>query len=262
MSVESILSRILRRKREEVAALRRSDRRLRLEKDLASAPQVRDFRESLTRAGAGFRIIAEVKKFSPSRGLLRADFDPRRIAAAYQEGGSCALSVLTDEAFFGGSAAHLVEARAVSSLPTLRKDFVIDPLQVEEARGMGADAILLIVAVLDPGLLKSLLRRSNELGMTALVEVHDAADLETAVDSGADLIGVNNRDLTTFRVDPAVSVELAPRFPPGCIRVSESGITHRRDLERLSEVGYQAFLVGERLMAEEDPRSLLREWTT
>jgi len=258
--LESFLERILEQKHREVAALSQPKLRRELEGRLGSAPPVRDFRRALA-DGSVFRIIAEMKKASPSRGLLAPDYDPGRIARLYRDGGACALSVLTDKIFFQGSPHHLREAREAVSLPVLRKDFLVDPLQVEEARGLGADAVLLIAAALTPALLQALLQLSRKLGMSALVEVHDAEDLEKALGSGADLVGVNNRDLRTLQVDRSVSLALAPLFPTDVLRVSESGITRRYDLEILTEAGYSAFLVGETLMTEEDPLKLLHEWT-
>lgn len=257
--MSDLLREILDRKSREVAALALPQARRALEARLELAPAPRDFRAALT-TGDGFRIIAEMKRASPSLGLLSSAYDPARIAARYQAGGACALSVLTDTPFFAGHPQDLIAARGASALPILRKDFLIDPLQVDEARSLGADAVLLIGAALSPDLLRELLRRSRELGMSALVEVHGAGELEGALAAGADLIGVNNRDLKTFSVDLSVSFDLAPRFPPGVVRVSESGIRGRADLECLARAGYQAFLVGEALMTAADPLAVLREW--
>ncbi len=258
--MSGFLREILDRKSREAVALALPQARRALEARLESAPAPRDFRAALT-TGNGFRIIAEMKRASPSLGLLSTAYDPARIAAQYQSGGACALSVLTDAPSFAGHPQDLIAARQASALPIIRKDFLIDALQVDEARSLGADAVLLIGAVLSPGLLRQLLRRSRELGMAALVEVHGAEELEGALAAGADLIGVNNRDLRTFSVDLSVSFELASRFPPDVLRVSESGIRGRADLECLARAGYQAFLVGEALMTAADPLAVLKGWT-
>ena len=209
-------------------------------------------------------IIAEIKKASPSKGLLAADFDPARLAREYEAGGAAALSVLTDEAFFQGSLADLAAARGVCGLPVLRKDFTLDENHVLEAAASGADAILLIAAILEAGEIRGLAATAAGYGMAALVEVHNERELATALDAGAEIIGVNNRDLTTFEVTLETSLRLAPRIPPEVLKVSESGIRSARDIERLREAGYQAFLVGEHLMKSHDPaeavRALLTPW--
>ena len=247
-------------KRREIDALgtvaARRDRRIRL----AAAPPPRDFRAALS-GGAGHRIIAEIKRASPSRGLLRRRFEPARIALGYREGGAAALSVLTDKTYFQGGPSHLEEARRAVDLPVLRKDFVIDSEQLEESRAMGADAVLLIVRLLSSRRLPPLMRETVALGMTPLVEVHDERELEIALESGADVIGVNNRDLGSLRVDPEVSVRLAKRIPGHVLAIAESGIQERSDLDRLAHSGYRAFLIGERLMTAPDPTALLKEWT-
>jgi indole-3-glycerol phosphate synthase len=220
----------------------------------------RDFERAL--AAHAPAIIAEIKKASPSKGLLAADFDPARQARAYQSGGAAALSVLTDEAFFQGSLADLSAARAVCALPVLRKDFTLGPDDVLEAAAGGADAILLIAAILEAGEIRSLIKEAAEYRMAALVEVHDQADLTKALDAGATIIGVNNRDLTTFHVTIETSLRLAPRIPPETLKVSESGIHAALDIQRLREAGYQAFLVGEHLMKSGDPAAALRALVT
>jgi indole-3-glycerol phosphate synthase len=221
----------------------------------------RDFRRALaTRAPA---IIAEIKKASPSKGLLAPDFDPARLAQQYEAGGTAALSVLTDEAFFQGSLADLAAARGVCALPVLRKDFTLDENDVTEAAAGGADAILLIAAILAAGEIRRLAEMAAAgYGMAALVEVHDERELAKAIDAGAGIVGVNNRDLTTFEVTLETSLRLAPRIPPGVLKVSESGIRSARDIERLRAAGYQAFLVGEHLMKSADPAEAVRALVT
>jgi len=216
----------------------------------------RDFRQAL--AARTPAIIAEIKKASPSKGLLAADFDPVRIARAYESGGAAALSVLTDEAFFQGSLADLAAARAACSLPALRKDFTLDEDRVLEAAAGGADAILLIAAILEEHEMRRLRVLAAEFGMAAIVEVHNEAELDKALAGGAEIIGVNNRNLTTFEVTLDTSLRLAPRIPAPVVKVSESGIAAPLDIARLREAGYQAFLVGEHLMKSADPSAALR----
>ena len=203
-------------------------------------------------------IIAEVKKASPSKGVLSADFDPVRIAGAYEAGGAAALSVLTDGPFFQGSLADLQAARSAVSLPVLRKDFTIDPSQILEAAAHGADAILLIAAILTTAEMRTFREVAAQYRLSALVEVHDRAELDRAVDSGAEIIGVNNRNLSTFELSLDVSISLAEFMPKGAVLVSESGIHDAGDIARLRAVGYQAFLVGEHLMKSGDPAGALR----
>jgi indole-3-glycerol phosphate synthase len=203
-------------------------------------------------------IIAEIKKASPSKGIIAEDFDPPRMAQAYHAGGAAALSVLTDAQFFRGSLADLQAARAKVNLPVLRKDFTIDPFHVVEAAAHGADAILLIAAILSERELRDLRELAGRYRMTALVEVHDGVELHVAIASGARVIGVNNRDLRTFRVSLETSLQLAERIPDQAVRVAESGIRSREDVARLSEAGYHAFLVGEHLMRSADPAEELR----
>jgi len=216
----------------------------------------RDFRQVLLARTPA--IIAEIKKASPSRGLLAPDFDPERIARAYAAGGAAALSVLTDGAFFQGSLADLAAARAVCSLPALRKDFTLDEDHVLEAAAGGADAILLIAAILDEHDIRRLRLLAAEFGMAAIVEVHNEEELDKALAGGAEIIGVNNRDLTTFEVTLETSLCLAPRIPAHVLKVSESGIAGPQDIARLRAAGFQAFLVGEHLMRSADPSAALR----
>lgn len=255
-----VLRRILRRKVEELEG-RAQRRPLReLSEEVRSAPTPRGFRDALARVRAGGRpgLIAEVKHASPSRGVLCADFDPERIARTYEAAGATCLSVLTDETFFQGADAHLRAARAATSLPVLRKDFLVDPYQVYEARVLGADCVLLIVAALGDAQLQELHLLALELGMDVLVEVHDAEELERtkALTPVPDLIGVNNRDLRTFHTDLATTERLAAAIPEGALLVTESGIHERADVERLwspEGSGAAAFLIGEAFMVADDP---------
>jgi indole-3-glycerol phosphate synthase len=250
----TILDRILDHKRRELDRARRAAAPPAPPRPLEAA---RGFRDAL-RSGPRPRIVAELKRRSPSRGEIRPDFDPIACARAYAGAGAAALSVLTDERFFGGSLEHLERVRAAVGLPLLRKDFLIEACQVDEARAHGADAVLLIAAALDRDALPDLLDRARELGLDALVEVHDEEELERAVAAGADLVGINNRDLRSFEVDLGVSERLAPRLPEGVVAVAESGIFTAEDVERLEAAGVDACLVGESLMRERDVGAALR----
>jgi indole-3-glycerol phosphate synthase len=258
----TILDEILAHKREEVARAKRALPAAGLAALAAAACEpLRGFRAALA-SGPRPRVIAELKRRSPSQGLIRADFDPAACAKSYAEGGAAALSVLTDEHFFGGHLDHLACVRASVALPLLRKDFVVDAYQIDEARVRGADAVLLIVAAF-PGAgrveaLRALRERARALGLDALVEVHDERELEAALACGADLVGVNNRDLRTFEVDLATTERLAAALPAGVLLVAESGIHEPKDIERLETAGADAFLVGEALMREADPGRALR----
>ncbi len=250
-----ILRRILARKRAEVAERSATLPRDALEARLAGAPAPRPFRGALEdriRSGRP-AVIAEIKKASPSKGVLREDFDPEAIARDYAGHGAACLSVLTDRDFFQGDDRYLQRARAASGLPVLRKDFIIDPYQVTEARVLGADCVLLIVAALDDRELSALHGQIRALGMDALVEVHDAAELERALALGADLIGINNRDLRSFETRIETTLELLPRIPNGPLVVTESGIHTREDVGRMRQAGVGAFLVGEAFMRAEAP---------
>lgn len=248
----TILDEILARKRVEVDAARaRMPAAEVARRAEAITESTRGFRQCLEEAHEP-RIIAEVKRRSPSRGEIRPDLDPVDCARAYAAGGAAALSVLTDAHYFGGELAYLRAIRAVVDLPLLRKDFLLDSYQVDEARLAGADAVLLIVAALEVPALRRLMERSRELGLDTLVEVHDAGELEIALEAGADLLGINNRNLHSFETDLAVSEELAPRVPSGTLVVAESGISKPADVARLAAAGAQAFLVGESLMREQD----------
>jgi len=251
-----ILSRIVERKREELrdGKLNRSSLE---EKAEVAVMRRRPFAGALRRSRPA--IIAEIKQASPSKGLLVDNYDPKRIAEQYQDGGAAALSVLTDRDFFHGSLDHLSAARSATSLPVLRKDFTIDEVQVVEAAANGADAILLLAAILTVDQLRRFRELAAQFLLAALVEVHDDDELSKALDSGAAIIGVNNRDLRTFEVTLETSLELAPRIPSNLIRVAESGIHSASDIERLSAAGYDAFLVGERLMRSNDPAAAIKE---
>jgi indole-3-glycerol phosphate synthase len=214
--------------------------------------------ESRLRRLDGFNVIAECKRRSPSRGVLAADYDPVRIARAYADGGAAAISVLTEPTFFDGSLAHLEAVRVAVEVPLLRKDFVVDEYQLFEARANGADAVLLIVAALAQAPLEALQARAWQLGLATLVEVHDRDELSRAVDSGARVIGVNNRNLRTLKVDVTASDDLAASMPKSVVAVSESGLQSRADLERLAAAGYGAFLIGERFMTDPDPSAAIR----
>ncbi|MCH7877896.1 MAG: indole-3-glycerol phosphate synthase TrpC [candidate division Zixibacteria bacterium] len=230
---------------------------------LAAAPDPPDsprlpFRERLLKGIPGTSIIAEIKKGSPSRGVMVENFDPALIAEQYAEGGAVALSVLTDEKYFFGAAENVKLAKNVSDCPILCKDFFIDPLQMNWARTIGADAVLLIVRILSDQQLCELIAAANEAKLDVLVEVHNEAELERAQRAESNLIGVNNRDLETFAVDIEVSIRLGKSLPENIPAVAESGIRNRRDIERLKEAGYSAFLVGETLMMAENRVSALR----
>ena len=223
----------------------------------AARKDKRDFAAALRRSRPA--VIAEIKKASPSRGVLIEDFRPADLAMKYEAGGAAALSVLTDRDFFQGSLEDLGAARAATKLPMIRKDFTVSEYHVLEAAAHGADAILLIVAVLDEARLRAFRELAAELGMAALVEVHDSTELEIAVRSGAEIIGVNNRDLRTFQVSLERSIELAPRIPRHLTKVSESGIFSSADVHRLVAVGFDAVLVGEHLVRSGDPTAALRD---
>jgi indole-3-glycerol phosphate synthase len=257
--VSDILARILATKRDEVAA----GKRARPPQEIAAAaramPPPRDFAGALrAKIDAGQpAVIAEIKKASPSRGVLRPDFDPASIAASYARGGAACLSVLTDREYFQGAPEYLAAAREASGLPALRKDFIVDDWQIAEARALGADAILLIVAALDPGELDALAALAREYGMAVLPEVHDAAELDRALALDTPLVGINNRNLRTFDVALATTLELLPRIPRDRVVVAESGILARSDAALLREHGVGAFLVGEAFMRAEDPGAAL-----
>lgn len=252
-TIPDILGRIVVRKQEELAA--RTVSRADLDA-VAIGVERRDFAAAL-RSGKP-AIIAEIKKASPSKGVLSEDFDPPKTARQYEAGGASALSVLTDRDFFQGSLDDLRAARAAVKLPVIRKDFTIDEYQVVEAAAHGADAILLIAAILDVAEMRGFRELAASYGMAALVEVHDDAELDAAFASGAEIVGVNNRDLRTFEVHLDTSLRLAARIPNGLVKVTESGIHNSTDVRTLMAAGFDAFLVGEHLMKSADPASALR----
>jgi indole-3-glycerol phosphate synthase len=256
-----ILRRILARKVEEISAAAEREPLAALARRAADADVPRGLRGALAcRIEAGeAAVIAEVKKASPSKGLIRPDFDPAAIARSYRAGGATCLSVLTDRDYFRGSEADLVDARAACDLPVLRKDFMIDPWQIWESRALGADCVLLIVAALDDVMLARLAATAAEAGLDVLVEVHDEAELDRALALDLPLVGINNRDLRTFETSLATSERLHARIPPGRISVAESGIHTREDVARMRRAGIHAFLVGEAFMREEDPGRALAE---
>ena len=247
----TILDTILAAKRDEVIARKATTSRRDLDARIAAQTPPRGFRAAL-QAAPGHALIAEIKRASPSKGLIREDFDPPAHARAYRDGGAVCLSILTDEAFFRGADEFLIQARAAVSLPVLRKEFVIDPWQVDEARGLGADAVLLIVAALDDGALHECEAVAVDHGMDVLVEVHDAAELERAMKLRSRLIGCNNRDLRDFSVDVTRSHHLRRLAPADCTFVAESGLTSRADLDAMAAHGVHAFLIGEALMRSDD----------
>jgi indole-3-glycerol phosphate synthase len=225
---------------------------------LTVKPQGARFRDALAES-ARVNVIAECKRRSPSRGVLRRDYDPAAIAAAYEQAGAVALSVLTEPTFFDGSLEHLTQVRAAVRLPLLRKDFIVDSYQLLEARAHGADAVLLIVSALTDGLLRELHDEARALGLAALVEVHDGEEVDRAVAAGAEMIGVNNRNLRTLEVDTRASETAAARIPAKVVAVSESGLRTAEDLLRMRALGYRAFLIGERFMTSESPGEALRQ---
>ena len=255
-----ILRKIMRRKVEEIAARAARVPLRDLSAGLSRAPAPRGFADALARRiGAGeAAVIAEIKKASPSKGILREDFHPAEIAVSYERGGAACLSVLTDADFFAGSDAYLRDARAACALPVIRKDFIIDPYQVYEARAIGADCILLIVVCLGDTELRELNGLAHELGMDVLVEVHDEEELERALRVPGRLIGINNRNLRTFDVSLDTTVALLGEVPGDRILVTESGIHTRNDVERMRAHGVHAYLVGEAFMRADDPGAMLR----
>lgn len=255
-----VLTRIIDAKREQIARSKQEVPAARLREQLGTAPEPRGFARALALAAAAGRLalIAEIKRASPSKGLIREDFDPAILARAYADGGATCLSILTDEPFFQGKAADLMAARASVELPVLRKDFIVDPYQVLEARIMGADCLLLIMACLADAQARELAEAAHELGLDVLVEVHDGPELERALEVPADLIGINNRNLKTLAVDLATAEELAPRVPADRILVAESGLESHDHLLRMRRAGARAFLVGKSLMRQADVTATTR----
>jgi indole-3-glycerol phosphate synthase len=255
-----VLAEICARKRTHIAERKRAMPEPRLRERLSAAPPVRPFAGALEqKIGEGrYGLIAEIKRASPSKGLIRADFDPPSLAQAYEVGGAACLSVLTDEPYFQGSDEYLVAARGAVALPVLRKDFIVDPYQVLESRALGADCILLIMAALEDASAHELAAAAAELGLDVLVEVHDRAELDRALVLDARLIGINNRDLKTLKVDLSTAEKLAPLVPRDRIVVGESGLGAPADLDRLAAVGVHSFLVGESLMRAADVAAATR----
>lgn len=256
MSSADILERIVASKADDVAELRRSRGRLASAADFA--PPAKPVLESLAERET-VAVFAEVKRRSPGAGTIDSALDPVELSATYEAGGASAISVLTDSAWFGGSLADLTAVGRARSLPVLRKDFVVDPVQLFEARAAGADLVLLIARIVRRAVLAELCRLAHGLGMTALVEVHDEREIEAAVAAGASLIGVNNRDLATFKTDLAVTERLARYVPADLLLVSESGVSDREDVERVAAAGADAVLVGEALVRSGSPAEAVRE---
>jgi indole-3-glycerol phosphate synthase len=259
--MSDILTRILAVKREEIEAARKARSLSSIRSAAEAQPAARDFMGALqARIDAGLpAVIAEIKKASPSKGVIRADFRPAEIAAAYAEYGAACLSVLTDSEFFQGHGEYLQHARAACPLPALRKDFMLDPYQVYEARAWGADCILLIVAALELAQMRDLEAIAQGMGMAVLVEAHDAAELSLALQLATPLIGINNRNLRSFVTDLATTIDLLAGIPPDKLVVTESGILQRSDVARMRAHGVHAFLVGEAFMRAENPGAALAE---
>jgi len=253
--MSDILQRIVAVKREEIAAAKAQCDLTSLRAQALALGGVRDFEGALRRriAGGGAAVIAEIKKASPSKGVLREQFVPTEIAASYARHGAACLSVLTDERFFQGSAAYLQQARAACELPVLRKDFIVDEYQLAQSRAMGADCVLLIVACLADSQMAELETAANELGLAVLVEVHDGSELERALRLRTPLLGINNRDLRTFEVSLQTTLDLLPRVPPDRLVITESGILSAADVRHMRAAGVHAFLVGEAFMRAADP---------
>ena len=252
-----ILERIVEAKRKEVAFLKELTPLAQLKNAIGNLLPVRDFRRAISNARCS--IIAEVKRSSPSKGRIREEFDPVQIATLYRDNGARAVSVLTDEAFFEGKGAYLSDIKKSIDLPLLRKDFIIDSYQIYETRFLGGDALLLIASLLEERQLREYIELSATLGLASLVEVHTKEELDKALAAGAEIIGVNNRDLKTFSTNIKTTLELAPLVPDDRIVVTESGINSRADIEQLMEAGIHCFLIGEALMRAEDIGGKLRE---
>jgi indole-3-glycerol phosphate synthase len=245
-----ILDQIVASKRAEVARLKKATPLAQLQEAVGNLPTTRDFGEAISNAPCA--IIAEVKRSSPSKGRIREQFDPVQIAMLYQRHGAAAVSVLTDEQFFEGKGTYLAEIKKQIALPLLRKDFIIDSYQIYETRFLGADALLLIAAILEQGQLREYIELAGDVGLAPMVEVHTKAELSKALAAGAEIIGINNRDLQTFTTDLKRTLELRPLIPQGKIVVAESGIASRKDIELLMGAGVNCFLIGEALMRAED----------
>jgi len=252
-----ILERILESRRAAIAALKASAAAAGLSQSVAAAPVPRDFRQALL--GAGVALIAECKERSPSAGLLQRRYDPVGLARRYAANGAAALSVLTEPEFFGGSLDHLQAVRATVELPVICKDFIVDPIQVMAARAVGADAVLLIAGILDDAALRDLLALAAGLSMQVVLEVHSEAELDRALQAGAGIIGINNRDLTKMKTDKETTVRLRSRIPAGRVVISESGIESRADIDALGRIGVDAALAGEALLRAPDLEAKVRE---
>ncbi|MEA3638389.1 MAG: indole-3-glycerol phosphate synthase TrpC [Lamprobacter sp.] len=259
IEIPDILKRIVARKREEVAERKQQVSQRRLESRAADMPRARGFADALQRcvASGSAAVIAEIKRASPSKGLIREAFNPAELARAYAEGGASCLSVLTDRDFFQGDDQHLVEARAACRLPVIRKDFIIDAYQLAEARAMGADCILLIAACLDDPTLSGLAAQAQDFGLDVLIEVHDAEELERALAVPSRLLGINNRDLRSFEVDLQTTLRLKDQVPADRLLITESGIHRREEVALMRANGIHSFLVGESLMRTPDPGKTL-----
>jgi indole-3-glycerol phosphate synthase len=257
----SVLDEIVQHKRSEIIARMRHKPLATVEEAASNAPATRGFVGALQEdiAAGNSAVIAEIKKASPSKGVIREDFEPALIARQYADGGASCLSVLTDERFFQGADDYLVAARSAVAIPVLRKDFLIDPYQVFEARGLGADCVLLIVAALTSDALNTLHRLARDVGLDVLIEIHDEAELEMALSLDARLVGINNRDLRTFDTSLETTYGLLGKIPDDVMVVTESGIRAREDVVAMRERGVNAFLVGEAFMRAEDPGAALRE---
>ncbi len=250
----TILDDILATKRQEVAARKALRPEAEIRQACAEMPACRGFADALRRgSSARAAVIAEIKRASPSKGLIREAYDPAAIAASYAQHGASCISVLTDEQYFQGADAHLRMARATVDLPIIRKDFVIDAYQITEARALGADCVLLIAAALDIMQLTNLFQHARNLGLDALIEVHNRAELDAALSLGPKVVGINNRNLKTFEVSLNTTIELLEHIPPGVVPVTESGIRTAKDVATMQAAGVHAFLVGEAFMRAEDP---------
>ena len=258
--MSNALEKICADKRTHVTALKSRRPPSAVRTDAETAPPPRGFTAALQRAVADgrFGLISEIKKASPSKGLIRKNFRPAELARSYERGGATCLSVLTDAPYFMGSDDHLTAARAAAELPVLRKDFMIDPYQIMEARALGADCVLIILAAVDDALAADLENLAMSLGMDALLEVHNEDELDRALKLRSTLVGINNRDLTTLKTDTATTRRLAAKVPPDRLLVSESGLYTRADLEQMAEAGARCFLIGESLMRQDDVEAAVR----